>query len=145
MPTYPHIERYHADKQRFIEFGGSDNEDNIRRAFAVCLDSYCREHREKLALVDELEARLHNRPDGTVKDSLRMDRGHWEAKDTHDDLDTEIQHKFNRGYPQDNILSTMTSISGCGWARSCSTCTSVSSPPIRTPFSGTTRLAPRLE
>ena len=104
MPTYPHIERYHADKQRFIEFGGSDQEQSIRRAFAVCLDSYCREHREKLALVDELEARLHNRPDGTVKDSLRMDRGHWEAKDTHDDLDTEIQHKFNRGYPQDNIL-----------------------------------------
>ena len=104
MPSYPHIERYHADKQRFIEFGGSDQEQSIRRAFAVCLDSYCREHREKLALVDELEARLHNRPDGTVKDSLRMDRGHWEAKDTHDDLDTEIQHKFNRGYPQDNIL-----------------------------------------
>ncbi len=104
MPTYPHIERYHADKQRFIEFGGSDQEQSIRRAFAVCLDSYCREHREKLALVDELEARLHNRPDGTVKDSLRMDRGHWEAKDTHDDLDTEIQNKFNRGYPQDNIL-----------------------------------------
>ena len=104
MPTYPHIERYHADKQRFIEFGGSDQEQSIRRAFAVCLDSYCREHREKLALVDELEARLHNRPDGTVKDSLRMDRGHWEAKDTHDDLDSEIQHKFNRGYPQDNIL-----------------------------------------
>ncbi len=104
MPTYPHIERYHADKQRFIEFGGSDQEQSIRRAFAVCLDSYCREHREKLALVDELEARLHNRPDGTVKDSLRMDRGHWEAKDTHDDLDAEIQHKFNRGYPQDNIL-----------------------------------------
>ena len=104
MPTYPNIERYHADKQRFIEFGGSDQEQSIRRAFAVCLDSYCREHREKLALVDELEARLHNRPDGTVKDSLRMDRGHWEAKDTHDDLDTEIQHKFNRGYPQDNIL-----------------------------------------
>ncbi len=104
MPTYPHIERYHADKQRFIEFGGSDQEQSIRRAFAVCLDSYCREHREKLALVDELEARLHNRPDGTVKDSLRMDRGHWEAKDTHDDLDSEIQNKFNRGYPQDNIL-----------------------------------------
>ena len=104
MTTYPHIERYHADKQRFIEFGGSDQEQSIRRAFAVCLDSYCREHREKLALVDELEARLHNRPDGTVKDSLRMDRGHWEAKDPHDDLDSEIQNKFNRGYPQDNIL-----------------------------------------
>ncbi len=104
MPTYPHIERYHADLQRFVEFGGSDNEQSIRRAFAVCLDSYCRDHREKLALVDELDAGARNRPDGTVKDSLRMARGYWEAKDTHDDLDAEIQAKFNRGYPRDNIV-----------------------------------------
>ena len=108
MPSYPHIERYRADLQRFLDFGGSDNEQSIRRAFAVCLDSYCRDHREKLALVDELDAgpgsRSRNRPDGTVKDSLRMARGYWEAKDTHDDLDAEIQAKFNRGYPRDNIL-----------------------------------------
>ena len=43
-------------------------------------------------------------PDGTVKDSLRMARGYWEAKDTHDDLEAEIQAKFNRGYPRDNII-----------------------------------------
>ena len=104
VPTYAHIERYQADKERFIDFGGSDNEQSIRRAFAVCLDSYCREHREKLALIDELDAPLRNRPDGTVKDSLRMARGYWEAKDTHDDLDAEIQRKLNRGYPQDNII-----------------------------------------
>ena len=104
MPAYPHIERYHADKQRFIDFGGSDSELSIRRAFANCLDSYCRDHREKLALVDELGASLGNRPDGTVKDTLRMARGYWEAKDTHDDLDTEIERKFDRGYPRDNII-----------------------------------------
>ena len=104
MPSYPHIDQYRADLQRFVEFGGSDNEQSIRRAFAVCLDSYCRDHREKLALVDELDAGSRNRPDGTVKDSLRMARGYWEAKDTHDDLDAEIQAKFNRGYPRDNIV-----------------------------------------
>ena len=111
MPSYPHIERYRADLQRLIDFGGSDNEQSIRRAFAVCLDSYCRDHREKLALVDELDAGpgsrpagMGIRPDGTVKDSLRMARGYWEAKDTHDDLDAEIQAKFNRGYPRNNIL-----------------------------------------
>jgi predicted helicase len=111
MPAYPHLQRYRADLQRFIDFGGSDNEQSIRRAFAVCLDAYCRDHREKLALVDELDADpgarvtgSRNRPDGTVKDSLRMTRGYWEAKDSHDDLDAEIQAKFNRGYPRDNIL-----------------------------------------
>ena len=104
MPTYPHIERYHADKQQYIEYGGSDSEQNIRRAFANCLDAYCREHREKLVLVDELGAARGNRPDGTVKDSLRMSRGYWEAKDSRDNLDDEIQRKFNRGYPTDNII-----------------------------------------
>ena len=104
MPTYPHIDQYREELQRLLDFGGSDNESNIRRAFAVCLDSYCRDHREKLALVDELGYRGGVYPDGTVKDSLRMARGYWEAKDTHDDLDAEIQNKFNRGYPQDNII-----------------------------------------
>ena len=104
MPNYPHIEKYRADLRRFIDFGGSDNEQSIRRAFAECLDSYCRDHREKLALVDELNVSRGNRPDGTVKDTLRMARGYWEAKDSHDDLDVEIQRKFNRGYPADNII-----------------------------------------
>ena len=46
--------------------------------------------------MDELSVSASNRPDGTVKDSLRMARGYWEAKDSHDDLDAEIQAKFNR-------------------------------------------------
>ena len=104
MAGYPHIERYRADLERIIAFGGSDNELTIKPAFRNCLAAYCREHRERLALVDELAARGGIVPDGTVKDSLRMDRGYWEAKDTHDDLDAEIQNKFNRGYPRDNII-----------------------------------------
>ena len=105
MPaTYPHITQYHAELRRIIDFGGSDNESSIRRAFANCLNAYCGDHRERLALVDELGYRGGIYPDGTVKDSLRMARGYWEAKDTHDDLDAEIQNKFNRGYPRDNII-----------------------------------------
>ena len=103
MPIYPHIERYYAELSDLIEFGGSDNELNIRPAFQNCLDGYCSDHRERLKLVPELSA-AGGVPDGTVKDSLRMARGYWEAKDTHDDLDAEIQAKFNRGYPRDNIL-----------------------------------------
>ena len=104
MPTYPHIDQYREELQRLLDFGGSDNESSIRRAFAVCLDSYCREHKERLALVDELAYKGGVYPDGTVKDSLRMARGYWEAKDTRDDLDAEIQNKFNKGYPRDNII-----------------------------------------
>ena len=104
MPTYPHIERYYEEKRRLIDFGGSDNEQNIRRAFENCLDSYCRDHREGFALVAELTTRSGARPDGTVVDSLRLPRGYWEAKDSHDDLHAEIQRKLGSGYPQDNIV-----------------------------------------
>ena len=104
MPEYPHIERYHDDLARLITFGGSDSEGSIRRAFENCLNAYCGEHRESLILVAELATARGVRPDGTVKDSLRMARGYWEAKDTHDDLEVEIERKFDSGYPRDNII-----------------------------------------
>ena len=104
MAGYPHIERYRADLEQIIAFGGSTNELTIKPAFRKCLVAYCHDHRERLMLVDELAARGGVRPDGTVKDSLRMARGYWEAKDTKDDLDAEIQNKFNLGYPRDNII-----------------------------------------
>jgi len=43
-------------------------------------------------------------PDGTLKDALRQDWGYWESKDLYDDLNAEIQDKFAKGYPQNNIL-----------------------------------------
>ena len=104
MPSYPHIERYREYLQQLIDYGGSDSELNIRPAFQNCLDANCRDHSEKLMLVPELRTGAGVVPDGTVKDTLRMARGFWEAKDTHDDLDTEIQKKFNGGYPRDNIV-----------------------------------------
>ena len=104
MPTYPHIERYYEHLRELIEFGGSSNEQSIRPAFLNCLTAYCADHREKLVLVPELAADNNTYPDGTVKDTLRLPRGFWEAKDTNDNLDSEIQRKFNRGYPTDNII-----------------------------------------
>ena len=104
MPTYQHIERYYAKLAELIQFGGSTNEQSIRPAFQACLEAYCREHKEHVTLVPELPYSTHAIPDGTVKDVLRMARGYWEAKDTHDNLDDEIERKFNRGYPRDNII-----------------------------------------
>ena len=103
MPTYPHIQRYREELARLIEAGGSDSELNIRPAFQNCLAAYCAAHKERLTLVPELSVGSV-RPDGTVKDTLRMARGYWEAKDTRDDLDREIQRKFDSGYPRDNIV-----------------------------------------
>ena len=102
--VYQHIERYRAELQRLRMFGGSDNEQNIRRAFEICLSAYCKDHADDLELVPELTLMSGIRPDGTVKDVLRMTRGYWEAKDTYDDLDSEIQRKLERGYPRNNIV-----------------------------------------
>ena len=104
MPDYPYIHRYHRELADLIEFGGVDNEENIRAAFQNCLAAYCADHSERLVLVPELRSDRSNKPDGTVRDSLRMTRGLWEAKDTHDDLDREIRNKLAQGYPSDNIL-----------------------------------------
>ena len=102
--AYRHIRRYHEDLQRLITAGGSDNELHTRRAFENCLDAYCREHSDGLTLVAEQRTAAQVIPDGTVRDALRMARGYWEAKDIRDNLDSEIQNKFNNGYPRDNII-----------------------------------------
>ena len=104
MPDYPYIRTYYESLQRLVAAGGSDNELNIRPAFQNCLAAYCAAHQEKLTLVPELRAPSGAIPDGTVKDTLRMARGYWEAKDSHDNLDAEIERKFNLGYPRENIL-----------------------------------------
>ena len=104
MPAYPHIEQYRTKLRELIEFGGSDNEQNIRRAFENCLDAYCREGGRNFYLIAERSTPSGARPDGTVVDSLRQARGFWEAKDSHDDLDAEIQKKFNAGYRLENIV-----------------------------------------
>ena len=104
MPVYPHIDRYYGELSQLIEFGGLDNEENIRSAFQNCLAAYCAEHSERLVLVPELRSDSSNKPDGTIRDSLRMTRGLWEAKDTYDDLDREIRNKLGQGYSSDNIL-----------------------------------------
>jgi hypothetical protein len=44
------------------------------------------------------------RPDGTFRDDYYLEHGYWEAKDTRDNLQTEIQKKIVRGYPLTNII-----------------------------------------
>ncbi|MCY3626057.1 MAG: hypothetical protein OXG88_00230, partial [Gammaproteobacteria bacterium] len=42
--------------------------------------------------------------DGEVVDAFDLPHGHWEAKDTHDDLPTEARKKSEAGYPFKNII-----------------------------------------
>ena len=107
MTTMHHsLHHYHTEVERLIHFGGSANETSIRSAFYNLLNDYARQR--GLMMVAELTIKAQGgktvTPDGTLKDSLRQDWGYWESKDEEDDLDEEIEKKFSKGYPKDNIL-----------------------------------------
>ena len=97
------IQQYYSELEKLIQYGGSHNETAIRNAFYALLNRYCAAR--NFVVVPELEYKnRHIRPDGTIKDALRLDWGYWESKDEYDDLDTEIKAKFAKGYPNSNIL-----------------------------------------
>ncbi len=55
-------------------------------------------------LIPEQTLPSGKRPDGTLRDSFNLPRGYWEAKDTKDDLATEIRKKISAGYPITNTI-----------------------------------------
>lgn len=100
------IQRYYAEIDKIIRYGGSRNESSLRKAFQDLLEQYARA--KGLVLVAEIELETKRgtriRPDGVLKDALRQDWGYWESKDERDDIEAEIKLKFSRGYPSFNIL-----------------------------------------
>jgi predicted helicase len=100
------INQYYTNLDNLIKSGSSRSQNSLRRAFANLLNEYCKSR--NFTLVDDLyyQTKLGTkiRIDGIIKDSLRLDWGYWESKDTKDNLDLEIEAKISKGYPTDNIL-----------------------------------------
>ena len=100
------ISQYHAEVEKVIQYGGSRKETSIRFAFQNLLNEYCKPR--EFQLIPELDYKTRTgkaiRPDGTVKDALRLDWGYWESKDQFDNLNEEIGKKLKKGYPDSNIL-----------------------------------------
>lgn len=101
------IKQYQNEVEKIIHFGGTKKETAIRNAFYNLLNEYA--NQKGLLLVTEIPIKATNSnkmvtPDGTLKDILRQDWGYWESKDESDNLDEEIQKKFDKGYPNENIL-----------------------------------------
>ena len=72
----------------------------MRPAFHALLGAAGKEH--GWTLIAEHEKKVNGRtirPDGTFKDAMNLVRGYWEAKDTADNLETEITKKTRAGYP----------------------------------------------
>ena len=103
-PTQKAVKTYYEDLQVYAD-QGIDNESALRSAFQKLLEGTGR--RFGWALIAE-EADTAGgkaiRPDGTFRDRNSLRRGHWEAKDTKDDLEAEIQKKIAKGYPLGNII-----------------------------------------
>jgi len=78
----------------------------VSEAFKDLLKGWARSQDLQFVPQYEIETKSKERRyvDGALLYELRMPFGYWEAKDEKDDLDAEIEHKFKRGYPQDNIL-----------------------------------------
>lgn len=98
------IQRYYADlvelthQSVFTEMG-------TRNAFHTLLQAAGREHGWTLIAEHGLKVNGRTiRPDGTFKDNMNLVRGYWEAKDTADKLDVEIEKKRKAGYPLTNII-----------------------------------------
>jgi hypothetical protein len=75
------INHYRQELEKIIRYGGSRNEGAVRRSMGSLLNGYCKPR--DFVLVEELtiQSRINTpiRPDGIVKDALRLDWGYWEA------------------------------------------------------------------
>ncbi|MGB3493668.1 MAG: type ISP restriction/modification enzyme [Elainellaceae cyanobacterium] len=100
------VTQYQAEVEKIIRYGGSKKETSIRNAFERLLNDYCKP--QNYMLIPELDFKTKFNttvfPDGTVKDAIRLEHGWWESKDQYDKLDEEIEKKFAKGYPDENIL-----------------------------------------
>ncbi len=104
-PTHKPVKAYYESLNQFDRLGVT-HETAVRSAFQSLLESCGKQF--DWTLVPEHPMALNRNKrivvDGALIDDFRLPHGYWEAKDIHDDLPTEVQRKFETGYPTDNIL-----------------------------------------
>jgi predicted helicase len=100
------INEYLNELDRLTKISGTLTEGVISEAFKDLLKAWARQNNLTFVSQYEVESsqKTRIRPDGTILHGLGVRLGYWEAKDSMDDLDVEIERKFRRGYPQDNII-----------------------------------------
>jgi hypothetical protein len=100
------IQHYLNDLSDLRRASGSARESVVREAFKTLLKNWGKA--QDLIFIPEYEYQTPQKtrvyPDGALLHALRVPLGYWEAKDEEDNLDDEIEKKFRKGYPQDNII-----------------------------------------
>ena len=102
------INEYRAELDRIRAVSGSRRESVLREAFKDLLKRWARAHDLQFIAEHDILTKQMNRiyVDGALLHGLRVPFGYWEAKDENDDLAQEIEAKFRKGYPKDNIVFT---------------------------------------
>ena len=102
------INEYRAELDRLRAISGKKRESILREAFKDLLKRWGRAHDLQFVAEHDIVTRQMNRiyVDGALLHGLRVPFGYWEAKDEDDDLQAEIEDKFRKGYPKDNIIFT---------------------------------------
>ncbi|MDR3604754.1 MAG: hypothetical protein P4L38_08980 [Syntrophaceae bacterium] len=101
-PEHKIIKEYYKSLRKLSE--SATKETAVRGAFERLLEDCSK----KLGLHTQAEytPKYSSRIsiDGAILDYLNVPLGYWEAKDIYDDLAKEINNKFERGYPKNNII-----------------------------------------
>ncbi len=104
-PSHRLIRAYHQSITE-IRAQNVKHEGGLRHAFQVLLADSARLH--NWTLIPEWTTTTSGgnsiRLDGALRDALTIPRGYWEAKDSHDNLDREIEKKIRSRYPLDNTI-----------------------------------------
>lgn len=104
-PTDKILHNYQLTLREF-RHASIEHESATRSAFQTLLAELAR--RRKWQLIPghpyKLAPGAFVKPDATLRDDFSINRGYREAKDTRDDLETEIRAKTARGYPESNII-----------------------------------------
>lgn len=100
------IQRYLNHLAKLRQVSGTHRESVVREAFKDLLKGWARDHDLTFVPEYQFETKTKERRyvDGALLHTLRVPFGYWEAKDSKDDLDIEIEKKFRAGYPKTNII-----------------------------------------
>jgi len=101
-PPYRAVRLY---REKMAEYrAGGATQSVLRNAFQDLLDGALPRRwslvPQEVLVVDGREVC----PDATVRDEFQRRRGHWDARDSRDDLDAEIAKKCAAGYPLANTI-----------------------------------------
>ncbi|MBA3762590.1 MAG: DNA helicase, partial [Chthoniobacterales bacterium] len=104
-PPHKAVAAYYDSLKAFRDLG-TEHELAVKTAFATLLEVAAKPFGWKLVPEHSMRVKGGKRiqPDGTLMDLFRLQHGHWEAKDSSDDLNKEIRAKIDKGYPTENLL-----------------------------------------